>query len=208
MNKGFYFICAFSAALLLAGCQEKISEIAPVKATHSVTFTAEKIVDTRTAIASEENGTVSYKWISGDEARMQINEISALGDTAVGTITTMALSNNDRTATFNVTFAGEAPAGEVTYKAAYAGHFSNAGNLQIPATQSPLEASFDPNADAMVADAIVKASGREANPSFLFNMNRVVSVNKMTLLFSSVSNEINAIALFFPRPATDLTPPG
>lgn len=184
MKKSILSICAIAAALLLAGCQkENINVVETAEATHTVVFTAEKMVDTKTAIASEENGMVSYKWIAGDENRMYITENYQNGEQAVvnrGTVTNMELTNADKTATFTVSFTGTAPTGDVSYKAAYAGQRSNANNPLIPSEQNPLPTSFDPNADVMVC--VIDRTGREGNPTTLrFDMTRKVSVNKMTL---------------------------
>ena len=184
MDKKLITLCAALAAVVLAGCQkEKESEPVYAGPTHTVTFTAEKILDSKTAIASEADGIVSYKWISGDEERMHISESYLDGETTKtnqGTNVTMSPSADGKTATFVVTFEGEAPSGEVTYNAVYAGSVSKAGNALIPSVQHPAANSFDPAADVMVADPIVK-SARDENPSFRFLMNRKVSVNKMTL---------------------------
>ena len=168
MNKKLYTLCAIAAAFVLAGCQKENNEEATtyVGPTHTVTFTAEKMIDTKTAIDTEGNGVVSYKWIEGDEERMHITESYTDGENTVKNGTTsiaMALSNDDKVATFTVTFAGNAPEGEVTYNAVYAGSVSGSGNPLIPATQNPLQNSFDPLADVLVADPIVKQV-RDASP--------------------------------------------
>ena len=200
MKKSIFSFCIFVAALLWVGCQKEITtDINLEEATHSVVFTAEKIIDTRTAIASEGDGIVSYKWVEGDEGRMYITETS--GTTVnVGTVTTMILSNDNKTATFNVRFSGSAPTGDILYKAVYAGSFSSKKNPFIPNEQSPLPTSFDPNADVMVSDVITRTSRDENPATFRFNMKRKVSVNKMTLkglesgeVISSVSFESDKI---------------
>ena len=184
MKKSILAFCATAAALLLAGCQkENINVVETAEATHTVVFTAEKMVDTKTAIASEGDKTVSYKWTAGDEARMYITETYASGENTVtntGTVTDMTLSNEDKTATFTVSFSGNAPTGDITYRAVYGGSFSDDHNPLIPAAQSPRADSFDPNADVMVG--VVNRTARDENPtSIRFNMERKVSVNKMTL---------------------------
>ena len=188
MNKKLYTLCAIAAAFVLAGCQKENNEEATtyVGPTHTVTFTAEKMIDTKTAIDTEGNGVVSYKWIEGDEERMEILEFytgekdgEIVTKTNTGTITGMTLSNNGRSATFTAEFSGEeAPETLLYYQAAYAGAFSNNHNPKIPAAQSPLPATFDPAADVLVSDTF--DGGRSAT-SFIFNMTRKASVNKMTL---------------------------
>ena len=186
MRKIYIILCAVIAALALAGCQKENDTVQVVDArTHTLVFTAEKMIDTRTAIDSEGNGVVSYKWIAGDDARMEILEFYTVeedGETKTkstkGTITGMTLSNNDKSATFTATFAGDAPETLLYYQAAYAGAFSNTHNPKIPAAQSPLPDTFDPAADVLVSEQF--DNGRDET-TFVFNMTRKVSVNKMTL---------------------------
>lgn len=187
MNKKLYTLCAIAAAFVLAGCQKEINnEPAYVGPTHTLTFTAEKMLDSKTAIASEENGLVSYKWNEGDEERMEILEFFEYDDNGTpktkctkGTITGMTLTNNDKSATFTATFTGEAPETLLYYQAVYAGSFATSShNPKDPAAQSPLPDTFDPAADVLVSEQF--DNGRDAT-SFVFNMTRKVSVNKMTL---------------------------
>ena len=183
MNKKFLALSAIAATFLFSGCQkEKEVAVDNSGLTHTVVFTAEKAGETRTAIASEDNGYVTYKWISGDKERMHIYEKAADAEKATeGTITSMELANNGETATFYVTFTGDAPTGSVTYSATYGGVVSSSGhNPFIPDEQKPGVDTFDPDADALVADEIVK-DGRDENPSFKFKMHRMASLNKMTL---------------------------
>ncbi|MBR6054613.1 MAG: BACON domain-containing protein [Bacteroidales bacterium] len=187
MKKSIITLCAtIVAALFLAGCQKE-KNVEPVfeGPTHTLTFTAEKMVDSKTAIDSEDNGVVSYKWIEGDMARMEILELYEYDDNGTtktkgtkGTITDMTISNGGKSATFTAVFSGEVPSALIGYQAAYAGAFSGTHNPQIPAEQSPLPTTFDPAADVLVSE--VFADGREES-SFVFNMTRKVSVNKMTL---------------------------
>lgn len=195
MKKSFAFLFTGVFALSLAGCQKEIDIETVIEGpTHSVVFTADKIIDTKTAIATEDNSVVSYKWIDGDIERMRITEsyeyeavnaetgeAETKTSTKVGTITSMNITNDGQKATFNVTFAGDAPDAEVTYVASYAGAHSGNGNPLIPAAQSPLQSTFDPAADVLVSDPIVKDARDTENDEFIFNMIRKVSVNKMTL---------------------------
>ena len=187
MNKKLYTLCAIAAAFVLAGCQKENNEEATtyVGPTHTVTFTAEKMIDTKTAIDTEGNGVVSYKWLSDDDERMEILEFYTVEEDGTtktksrkGTINGMSLSNNDKSATFTATFTGTAPETLLYYQAAYAGEFSSTNNPKIPATQNPLPNTFDPAADVLVSEQF--DNGR-TETSFVFNMTRKVSVNKMTL---------------------------
>ena len=187
MNTRIYTLCAIAAVFVLAGCQKEKNNVEQtnVGPTHTLTFTAEKMVDSKTAIDSEDNGVVSYKWIEGDMARMEILELyqtekdgKTITAGSKGTITNMTITNNGKSATFTAEFSGDVPSSLIGYQAAYAGTFANSHNPKIPAEQSPLPATFDPAADVLVSD--VFQGGREET-TFVFNMTRKVSVNKMTL---------------------------
>ena len=181
MNKKYLALCAIATAFVFVGCQKETDVKNSSSKTHSVVFTAEKAGETRTAISSEDNGAVSYKWIEGDDARMHIYEKGPDAENGTeGTITSMTLENEGKIATFYVTFPGDAPTGTITYSATYGGTVSNKQNPLIPGEQYPGVSTFDPAADALVADEITKTE-RDENPSFKFVMNRKVSINKMTL---------------------------
>lgn len=181
MNKKFLALCAVATAFVFTGCQkEKDVQVDNAALTHTIAFTAEKGDETRTAIASEADGLVTYKWIAGDEERMHVYEKVGEGNAVEGTVTSMDMSSDGSTATFYVTFEGDAPTGDITYTATYGGTVSNSQNPLIPSDQYPGVDTFDPAADAMVAEPIVKEA-RDENPSFRFKMHRKVSVNKMTL---------------------------
>lgn len=197
MDKKVLAMFAISAAFLAVGCQKEkeVNDVLSSENTHSLIFTADKAGETRTAIASEEDGVVSYKWIEGDEGRMHIYEKSGEGEsvsTKEGTITQMELTEDGKIATFHVTFEGNAPAGTVTYSATYGGKVSESHNPYIPSEQNPGVDSFDPNADAMFASEITKPT-REENPTFKFDMARVVSVNKMTLKGLPAGDKVESV---------------
>lgn len=195
MNKKFLALCAIATAFVFAGCQkEKEVELSNSNKTHSVVFTAEKAGETRTAIASE-GSVVSYKWISGDEERMHIYENTKGAEAKKaneGTITSMTLENDGKIATFYVTFEGDAPSGEIAYTATYGSTVSEAQNPKVPEEQFPGVDTFDPNADALVADEIDK-DARDENPSFKFVFTRKVSVNKMTLKGLPAGDKIQSV---------------
>ncbi len=197
MDKKVLAMFAISAAFLAVGCQKEkeVNDVLSSENTHSLIFTADKAGETRTAIASEEDGVVSYKWIAGDEGRMHIYEKSGEGEnvsTKEGTITQMELTEDGKIATFHVTFEGNAPAGTVTYSATYGGKVSDSHNPYLPSEQNPGVDSFDPNADAMFASEITKPA-REENPTFKFDMARVVSVNKMTLKGLPAGDKVESV---------------
>lgn len=194
MNKKFLALCAVATAFVFTGCQkEKDVQVDNAALTHTIAFTAEKGDETRTAIASEADGLVTYKWIAGDEERMHVYEKVGEGNAVEGTVTSMDMSSDGSTATFYVTFEGDAPTGNITYTATYGGTVSNSQNPLIPSDQYPGVDTFDPAADAMVAEPIVKEA-RDENPSFRFKMHRQASVNKMTLKGLPVGEKIEFVS--------------
>ena len=194
MNKKFLALCAVATAFVFTGCQkEKDVQVDNTALTHTIAFTAEKADETRTAIASEADGLVTYKWIAGDEERMHVYEKVGEGNAVEGTVTSMDMSSDGSTATFYVTFEGDAPTGDITYTATYGGTVSNSQNPLIPSDQYPGVDTFDPAADALVAEPIVKEA-RDENPSFRFKMHRQASVNKMTLKGLPVGEKIEFVS--------------
>ena len=194
MNKKFLALCAVATAFVFTGCQkEKDVQVDNTALTHTIAFTAEKGDETRTAIASEADGLVTYKWIAGDEERMHVYEKVGEGNAVEGTVTSMDMSSDGSTATFYVTFEGDAPTGDITYTATYGGTVSNSQNPLIPSDQYPGVDTFDPAADALVAEPIVKEA-RDENPSFRFKMHRQASVNKMTLKGLPVGEKIEFVS--------------
>ncbi len=194
MNKKFLALCAVATAFVFTGCQkEKDVQVDNAALTHTIAFTAEKGDETRTAIASEADGLVTYKWIAGDEERMHVYEKVGEGNAVEGTVTSMDMSSDGSTATFYVTFEGDAPTGDITYTATYGGTVSNSQNPLIPGDQYPGVDTFDPAADALVAEPIVKEA-RDENPSFRFKMHRQASVNKMTLKGLPIGEKIEFVS--------------
>lgn len=194
MNKKFLALCAVATAFVFTGCQkEKDVQVDNTALTHTIAFTAEKADETRTAIASEADGLVTYKWIAGDDERMHVYEKVGEGNAVEGTVTSMDMSSDGSTATFYVTFEGDAPTGDITYTATYGGTVSNSQNPLIPSDQYPGVDTFDPAADALVAEPIVKTA-RDENPSFRFKMHRQASVNKMTLKGLPVGEKIEFVS--------------
>lgn len=166
------------AALAFAGCSKEVDNTADQKeGTHTLTFTVQKDVDTRTAVVEGE-GVASYVWTEGDDEYFHIYEN---GKEATGIV--MELSEDNKIATFQATFANT-DATEFTYTATYGSNLSNSGNPLIPSTQTPALDSFDPAADVLVsAEPITFEGSAKAaeDAEFQFKLKRVVSANKMTL---------------------------
>ena len=166
------------AALAFAGCSKEVDNSADQKAgTHTLTFTVQKDVDTRTAVVEGE-GVASYVWTEGDNQYFHIYE-----NGVEATATTMVLSTDNKIATFTATF-NNTDATEFTYTATYGSNLSKAGNPLIPSTQTPALDSFDPAADVLVSAEPITFEGNAKaaeDAEFQFKLKRVVSANKMTL---------------------------
>jgi len=178
--KAFYRIGMLAvAALAFAGCSKEVDNAAEKSTgTHTLTFTVQKDVDTRTAVV-EGDGVASYVWTEGDEDYFVVFE----NDKKATSVVMSDLSADHKIATFKATF-NDSEATDFVYTAVYGSNVSNAKNPLIPYEQSPALNSFDPAADALVsAEEIVLESGAKAdeNTEFKFKLNRVVSANKMTL---------------------------
>lgn len=166
------------AALAFAGCSKEVDNTADQKAgSHTLTFTVQKDIDTRTAVV-EGDGVASYVWTEGDDEYFHIYENGKEATEIV-----MELSEDNKIATFLATFANT-DATEFTYTATYGSDLSNTGNPVNPSNQTPALDSFDPAADVLVsAEPITFEGSAQAaeDAEFQFKLKRVVSANKMTL---------------------------
>ena len=165
------------AALAFAGCSKEVETQKEIAGTHTLTFTVQKDIDTKTAV-QEGDGVASYFWTEGDEAYFHIYENGKEATEIV-----MGLSEDHKIATFLATFSNT-QATEFTYTATYGSNLSNAGNPLIPSNQKPALDSFDPAADVLVsAESITFEGNAKAaeDAEFQFKLKRVVSANKMTL---------------------------
>ena len=189
MKKNIYTIGILAAAAIaFFGCAKEVDTPKEIK-THTITVTVQA-VDSKTAIV-EGATAASYIWSSGDAEYFHIKE-NGVAATAVS----MALSNNNATATFTATFP-DSDATEFTYSAYFAKEVSNNGNLKIQTTQSPALDSFDPSADLLVASDIIETS----RPSTLqFVLRRVISMNKMTLKELDPGETISSIEISADKP--------
>lgn len=161
--------------------------------THTVTFTAEKDIDTKTSVVEE--GTIAnYYWNEDDAQYFHVyeNDIEARE-------VTMSLSSNHKIATLTATFANS-NAETYSYRATYGSDLANSTphNPLIPYNQSPCLDSFDPAADVLVStEDIVLENNAAANETttFRFKLGRVVSINKMTLKGLTPGETIKTVKL-------------
>ena len=181
------------AALAFAGCSKEINNSTEQTiGTHTITFTVQKDIDTKTAV-QEGDGVASYVWTEGDEAYMVIFE----NDKKATNVVMSDLSEDHKIATFTATFA-DSEETSFTYKAVYGSSVSNSMNPLIPSEQSPALKSFDPAADALVSvENITLEDGAKADSDteFKFKLRRVVSVNKMTLKGLTPGEKITRVEL-------------
>lgn len=180
------------AALAFAGCSKEVDNFAEQSTgTHTLTFTVQKDVDTRTAVV-EGDGIASYVWTEGDKQYFHIYE-----NGVEATATTMVLSTDKKIATFKATFKNT-DATEFSYTATYGSDLSNTGNPVNPSNQTPALNSFDPAADVLVsAEPITFEGSAKAaeDAEFQFKLKRVVSANKMTLKGLTVGERIYKVEL-------------
>lgn len=167
-------------ALAFVGCSKEIDIQKPednTTGTHTLTFKVEKAADTRTSVV-EGDGVASYLWTAGDDEYFHIYE-----NGKEATAVEMSLSSDNKIATFTATF-NDTDTTAYSYTAVYGSDVSKSRNPLIPYTQHPVLNSFDPAADVLVSAEPITLSGNVAadpNTEFLFKLQRVVSVNKMTL---------------------------
>ena len=126
----------------------------------------------------------TFYWTDGDQDNFTIYENGVKGN-----VKGVEFSSDMKKITLEVQF-NTADADEYVYTAKYAAELSNSGNPKLSASQSPLENSYDPDMDIMIAEEKTSAT---ALTSLKFVMNRVVSVNKMTLTGLEAGEKINTV---------------
>lgn len=175
-------VCALgmlaAAAIAFAGCSKEVEIQDKSAGTHTLTFTVQKDIDTKTAV-QEGDGVASYVWTEGDEAYIHVFE-----NGKESTEKTVTFSSDYKIATVQATFA-DYDTTAFSYSAVYGSSLANkTHNPLIPSAQSPRLDSFDPAADVLVSDEPIEFEGKAKaaeDAEFKFVMKRVVSANKMTL---------------------------
>lgn len=162
------------AAIALFGysCGKDKGEVPQEVFTRTVKVSLTKNTDTKTSVV-EDGNKASFYWTDGDQENLFIYENGVKGE-----IAGVEFTDNMKKATFTVTFPTSSSATEFEYVAKYATEVSNHKNPLLPATQNPLPDSYDPSADVMVSETKKLSTAATA---LQFVMNRVVTVNKMTL---------------------------
>jgi len=175
-------VCALgmlaAAAIAFAGCSKEVEIQDKSAGTHTLTFTVQKDIDTKTAV-QEGDGVASYVWTEGDEAYIHVFE-----NGKESTKKTVTFSSDYKIATVQATFA-DYDTTAFSYSAVYGSSLANkTHNPLIPSAQSPRLNSFDPAADVLVSNEPIEFEGKAKaaeDAEFKFVMKRVVSANKMTL---------------------------
>lgn len=175
-------VCALgmlaAAAIAFSGCSKEVEIQDKSAGTHTLTFTVQKDIDTKTAV-QEGDGVASYVWTKGDEAYIHVFE-----NGKESTEKTVTFSSDYKIATVQATFA-DYDTTAFSYSAVYGSSLANkTHNPLIPSAQSPRLDSFDPAADVLVSNEPIEFEGKAKaaeDAEFKFVMKRVVSANKMTL---------------------------
>ncbi len=204
MKKFLYFSAVISAVFAFSACQKEISVIEEPEELVTITFTADKVAETKTA-ANEGANSVSYIWTEGDENRIKLfivgtetviqNEVEVEKEvlTEVANATaTIDYSTNKMSITASV-----APNATYTFRAVFCDPDSYTGSgtnyderkPKIKTEQYPDGTkSFDPSADILVTDDMEVAVGAASEGgetattgSMLMTFHRKVVINKMTL---------------------------
>lgn len=182
------------AALAFVGCSKEVDNTVEQKTgTHTLSFTVQKELDTRTAVVPGD-GVASYVWTEGDEEYFHIYENGIEATKIV-----MGLSEDNKIATFLATFANT-DATEFTYTATYGSDLANSKpyNPVVPVNQKPSLTSFDPAADIMVSAEPITFEGNAKaaeDAEFQFKLKRVVSANKMTLKGLEAGETVKTVKL-------------
>ena len=185
------------AALAFIGCSKEM-DLREVKTsgTHTLSFVVQKDAETRTAVVEGDKVT-SYVWTEKDDQYFHIFE-NGIEATEIE----MSLSDDNKIATFKATF-NDTDTTSFSYTAVYGSELSKAHNPLIINEQCPGLDTFDPAADVLVSAEPIVLEGNAAadkDTEFKFKLNRVVSVNKMTLKGLEAGAKISQVELSSDKP--------
>ena len=167
------------AAMGLAACQNNFEEAgnADVKNNITVKFVAES-AESRTAVDTA-GETPLFSW-NENETFAVLEQTDALAQA-----TAVTYEKVDGKAVINAEFAANEGKAEYSYVAVYpkggyvAAENINAATLALPATQTMVEGSYDPNADLMVSMPIATTAQPTEAQSLRFT--RLAAVAKMSI---------------------------
>lgn len=178
------------AAMALLGCSKSDEVNVKKTFTHTVTIKATQPM-TKTAIDTEGDEAVSYKWSSDDASRFFVKENETVGTDIVMTFE----GDNYKKMTLSATFESETSE-TYTYTAFLSKNKTNVsgGNKQpkIPAQQQDLVNTFDPDADVLIAKPLEFNSAQD---ELLMQFRRPVVVNKMTLKGLTVGETVSSVEI-------------
>lgn len=189
MKKVFYVLGTIVvAALTFTACnREELDTPEQSGFTHTVKINATYGIDTKTAIV-EGADQASFVWSADDAGRFTVKE-----NDMTGTNVQLALTNENATGVLSATFASE-EADSYVYSAYLvgSGNTTASGSPKIPASQTPTESSYDPDADILVAKSLTfNAPQTELNMQFA----RPVVINKMTLKGLTAGETVSTVVI-------------
>lgn len=195
-KKLLYFSAIVAAALCFSACQrEKDVIVDNSKEQVTFTFTAEKVVETRTA-AVEGDESVSYKWTNEDLANLHLYLIS----------TTLDDNNNEKevqTEVEEISIDKETDtklkitatvdqASSYTFRAMLFAEKTDGGSPKLKTTQTPNSIdNYDPNADILVSEDLTT----DTPSNLLLSFDRKVVINKMTVKGLTAGEKVDKVVI-------------
>lgn len=188
MKKLSILFTAALAALTVFSCAKEENVKDPIPEGPTIHFTAiAEGTDVKTVVDASEDWA---NWSASDE--LKIVEYADGTKNLEGSAAIATLSSDNKTATFTATITGDFPTGAAaSYVAAYpASRLSEGGSssntfyrLMMPASQSPVVGSFDPNADLLISAPVSKSDNSRVSDSdeLSFRFHRLGTAVKMTL---------------------------
>lgn len=205
MKKLSILFTAALAALTVFSCakEENVKDIVPEGPTISFTAIAEG-TDVKTVVDASENWA---NWSASDQ--LKIIEYADGTKNLEGSAAIATLSSDNKTATFTATITGDFPTGAAaSYVAAYpATRLSEGGSspntfyrLMMPASQSPVVGSFDPNADLLISAPVSKSDNSRVSDSdeLSFRFHRLGTAVKMTLSGLTDGEKLKEVSITAP----------
>ena len=191
----FASLCTLLAVLTAVSCTKEFDEPAPVSEgeVREVIFDVDQPV-TRTAV-SEDGDKLTISWANTANSSVHLFENGKEGTNEKITVS----KNGKYTISANFSGLGLSLLGGFTYNGVIAECFAN-GVASIPSLQCPVEGSFDPAADALIAGAYYAGKARPVLTGLKLNFVRVNAITRLEITGMTAGEKVDFIDIVAENP--------
>ncbi len=191
----FASLCTLFAVVTAVSCTKEFDEAVPVSdgEEREVIFDVAQLA-TRTTIA-EDGDKLTISWANTDNSSVHLFE-----NGKEGTKETISVGWNGKyTISANFSGLGLSLLGGFTYNGVIAKNFAN-GVASVPALQNPVEGSFDPAADVLIAGAYYAGKARPVLTGLKLNFVRVNAVTRLEVTGLAAGEKVDFIDIVAENP--------